>query len=321
MVQSAMMPFLARRTFHLVIALVLLSLLTFALLHLAPGGPAQALLGPDQVSLEQRAAVEARLGLDKPIHTQLWVWGKAVLSGDLGNSYFYRQPALTVVMSRLPATLILGGLAGAVAIAVGLPAGIAAAYRPGGWLDRLTRSAGVLLITVPSFWLGILLIYFFSVQAGWFPSSGTGRSDPDAWMPNVRNLILPALTMALPTAATFMLYTRNAVVEAMRHDAIRTVRGMGHPERHVLHIHAFRMAIAPVLMQIGLYLPHLVEGSIVVESVFSWPGLGQLTMASVGRRDYPILLTLTILLGVSTIISSTITDVIHARVDPRIDLQ
>lgn len=317
-----MTHFLSRRLLHLLVALVMLSLVTFALLHLAPGGPAQALLGPDQIGPEQQAAIETRLGLDQPLLVQVQKWFASVLSGDLGDSYFYRQPALDVVFDRLPSTLILGGLAGAIAIVVGIPAGIMAARKPGGLLDRVARSSAVTLVTLPAFWLGILLIFLFSVQLGWVPSSGTGRDAASTtWLPSWNHLVLPAVTMALPTAATFMLYTRAAMIEALQMDAIRTARGMGLTERRVLHMHAFRLAIAPVLMQIGLYLPHLVEGSIVVEAVFSWPGIGQLTIASVGRRDYPILLTITILLGIGTIVASTVTDIIHARLDPRIELR
>lgn len=322
MVHCTMMRFLGRRLIHLMVALVLLSLVTFALLHLSPGGPAQALLGPDQVSPEMEAAVEKRLGLDEPLVVQIQKWFVSILQGDLGDSYFYRQPALEVVLNRLPSTLVLGGLAGGMAVAIGIPAGIAAARKPGGLLDRFARSSAVVLITLPEFWLGILLIFLFSVQLGWAPSSGTGRAaTASSWLPSIRNLILPAITMALPTAATFMLYTRSAMIEAMEMDAIRTARGMGLTERRIQHMHAFRLALAPVLMQIGLYLPHLVEGSIVIESVFSWPGIGQLTTASVGRRDYPILLTLTIVLGVGTILASTLTDLLHARLDPRIELR
>jgi len=315
-----MMRFLARRLIQLGVALVLLTLVTFFLLHLAPGGPAQALLGPDQVSREQEAAVEARLGLDQSLPVQLGRWMTSALRGDLGNSYFYRQPALAVVMNRLPNSLLLGVVASGIAIAVGIPAGIAAAQRPGGSVDRLARSSAVVLVALPSFWLGILLIFLFSVRLGWVPSSGTGRGS-SSWMPDLAHVILPAITMALPAAATFMLYTRSAMVEALATDAVRTARGMGLPEHRILRLHAFPQAIAPVLMQIGLFLPHLVEGSIVVETVFSWPGIGQLTTASVGRRDYPILLTLTLVLGMGTILASTVTDILHARFDPRIELR
>lgn len=189
-------------------------------------------------------------------------------------------------------------------------------------LDRIARSSAIVVVALPSFWLGILLIFLFSVQLGWAPSSGTGSDQASSgWIPDMAHLVLPAITMALPAAASFMLYTRSAVIEALATDSIRTARGMGLPERRVLSVHAFRQAVAPVLMQIGLYLPHLVEGSIVVESVFSWPGIGQLTIASVERRDYPILLTLTMLLGLGTVLASTVTDLLHARLDPRIQLR
>lgn len=317
-----MIRFLVRRSLQVLLVLQLLILLTFALLHLSPGGPAQALLGPDQVSPELQARVESRLGLDQPLHVQFGNWMVAVIQGDLGDSYFYRQPALDVVVSRLPDTLALGAVAAGIALVVGIPAGIGAARKPGGMLDRLSRSSAIVLIALPAFWLGILLIFLFSVNLGWLPSSGTGRAANEAsWFPTLAHMLLPALTIALPTAATFMLYTRAAMIEALATDSIRTARGIGLPEGRVLRVHAFRQAVGPVLMQIGLYLPHVIEGSIVVESVFSWPGIGQLTTASVGRRDYPILLTLTVFLGLGTLIASIVTDMVHARLDPRIELR
>lgn len=317
-----MLRFLARRLVHLFVALVLLTGLTFLLVHAAPGGPAQALLGPDQVMPQQQAAIESRLGLTEPLSTQLINWFRSAIVGDFGNSYFYRQSAMEVVFDRLPSTLILGGTAAALAILIGIPAGILAASRPGGFIDHLAKSSAVVLITLPAFWLGILLIFLFSVQLGWMPSSGTGRNAAAiSWLPEPAHILLPAATIALPTAATFMLYTRSAMIEVLETDSIRTARGMGLPERRVLSAHAFPQALAPVLMQIGLYLPHLVEGSIVVETVFSWPGIGQLTTASVGRRDYPILLAMTMVLGIGTILASTITDIVHARIDPRVELQ
>lgn len=317
-----MARFLGRRLVHLAIAVVLLALITFLLVHSAPGGPAHALLGPDQLSTEQVAAVEARLGLDESLVSQLVTWFGDVITGDFGNSYFYRQDAMSVVFERLPSTLILGGSAAVLAIVSGIPAGIAAANRPGGLFDNISKSSAVVFITLPAFWLGILLIFLFSVQLGWTPSSGTGRDGTGlTWLPNPAHIVLPAATLALPAAATFMLYTRAAMIEALETDSIRTARSMGLRERRVLSVHAFRQALAPVLMQIGLYLPHLVEGSIVVETVFSWPGIGDLTTSSVGRRDYPVLLALTMVLGISTVLASTVTDIIHARVDPRVELQ
>ena len=317
-----MLRFLGRRLVHLGIALVLLTILTFLLVHAAPGGPAQALLGPDQVLPQQEAAVDARLGLDQPISIQLIKWMSSAMVGDFGDSYFYRQGAMDVVMNRLPNTLILGGTAAVMAAIIGIPAGVSAASRPGGLFDHLSKSTAVVLITLPAFWLGILLIFLFSVQLGWAPSAGTGRNGAGAFsLPDIAHIVLPAATIALPTAATFMLYTRSALMEALETDSIRTARGMGLSEHKILSVHAFRQALAPVLMQIGLYLPHLVEGSIVVETAFSWPGIGQLTSASVARRDYPILLALTMVLGIGTIIASTITHIVQARVDPRVELQ
>lgn len=314
--------FLLWRGAQILLTMVVLIVVTFIMVRVAPGGPAQVLLGPDQVSPENIAAVDARLGLDRSLPEQLWKWTSAVAGGDLGISYFYRLPAVQVVVERLPATLILGGSALVVAMLVGIPLGAWGATRRGGWVDRLIRSGAVVVMAIPVFWLGIGLIFLFSASMGWLPSSGTGPvAGPATLVDRVRHLILPMLAMALPTAATFALYTRGAVADVLRTDYMRTARAKGLRESALLWRHAFRNAAIPVTIQVGLTLPHLLEGSIVVETVFSWPGIGQLTAASVGRRDYPVLLTVVLLVGMAVLLSSLLTDLVQRLIDPRVDLR
>ncbi len=314
--------FVLRRGGQILLTMIVLVIVTFIIVRVAPGGPAQVLLGPDQVSPERIAEVDERLGLDRSLPEQFWRWTEAVAQGDLGSSYFYRMPALQLVIERLPATLILGGSALLVAMTVGIPLGAFAATHRGGWIDRTIRSGTIIVMSLPVFWLGIGLIFLFSARMGWLPSSGTGPITGDVTVAQrLRYLVLPMLAMALPTAATLSLYTRSAVLEVLGRDYMQTARAKGLPEGKLLWGHAFRNAAIPVVVQIGLTLPHLLEGSIVVETVFSWPGIGQLTASSVGRRDYPVLLAIVLLVGLGVLLSSLLTDIVQRMIDPRLDLR
>jgi peptide/nickel transport system permease protein len=313
--------FLLQRVVQMIVTLLVLVIATFLALRMAPGGPAGVLLGPDQQTPERVAQVETRLGLDRSLPEQLVRWSGSVLHGDLGTSYFYRAPALDVVMERLPATLVLGAGAMLLALVIGIPAGVWAAARRGGVIDRLVRGSAVVMMSTPTFWLGIGLIFVFSSWMGVLPSSGSGAMrGASTFDERLRHLALPLTTMALPTAAIFALYTRSALAEVLDADFMRTARAMGLRERQLLWGHALRNAAIPVVMQIGLTLPHVLEGSIIVETVFSWPGIGQLTASSVGRRDYPILLTITLFVGIGVLLSSLLSDLAQRMIDPRVEL-
>ncbi|MGI8403631.1 MAG: ABC transporter permease [Thermomicrobiales bacterium] len=316
-----MIRFLMRRSAQIVLTLLVLITATFLTLRVAPGGPAQVLLGPDQQTPERIAEVNARLGLDQPLPEQLVRWTNTVVHGDLGTSYFYRAPALDIVVERLPATLVLGGGSLLLALLIGIPAGVWAASRRGGAIDRLIRGGAVVVMSTPTFWLGIGLIVVFSAWLGVLPSSGSGAVLGASTIGmRLQHLALRLATMALPIAATFALYTRSELAEVLDADFMRTARAMGLRERQILWGHAFRNAAIPVVMQIGLTLPHVLEGSIIVETVFSWPGVGQLTAASVGRRDYPILLTITLFVGIGVLLSSLFSDLAQRMIDPRVEL-
>lgn len=316
-----MLRFLVRRGVQMVLTMLALVLLTFVIIRAAPGGPAQALLGPDEVSPEQIRAVETRLGLDHPMTTQVLKWVASVARGDLGTSYFYRQSAVQVVRDRLPATVLLGGGAMLLAIALGVPAGCWAALHRHSPIDPAVRGISVGIMSIPVFWVGIALIYLFSVRLGALPSSGTRPAVGEATLhQRIEHLILPLVTMALPIAATLTLFTRNAMLDVLGTDYLRTARAKGLSNRTVIRGHALRNAAIPIIMQVGLTLPHVVEGSIIVETVFSWPGIGQLTTASVGRRDYPVLLVVSLLIGFGVLISSMLSDLAQKLADPRVEL-
>jgi peptide/nickel transport system permease protein len=312
------MAFLVRRGVEVTLTLGILLLAVFLVLRLAPGGPAQVLLGPDRYTPALEARVNRTLGLDRPLPEQAVRWVRAVVAGELGTSYFHRRPASQVVQERLGATLLLGGLAFVLSLAVGLPTGVLAAERQGSRIDRLLSHAAVALIATPSFWLGIGLILLCSVWLGVLPSSGLapigGEGDLAA---RLRHLILPVVTMAASHAASLALYTRSAVLEVLASDFVRTARAMGASPRRVLWRHTLRAATVPIITVSGLTLAHFLEGSIVVETVFGWPGIGQLTTASVARRDYPVLLVISLWAGLVVVTANLMADLLARWMDPR----
>lgn len=314
-----MVRFALRRVAQSGLTLFVIAIATFLLLRATPGGPAQVLLGPDRYTPELEARLNQQLGLDRPLPVQLARWLESLARGELGYSYFHRRPALDVVRERLPATVTLGGGAFLLSLLGGVTCGVWAAARRGGAADRLLSGAAVVLVSTPSFWLGIGLIVIFAAWLRVLPSAGLApvgaEGDP---LQRARHLALPLLTLAAAQGASLALYARAALLETLGADYTRTARAKGAGERRVLWGHALRNAAIPIATQAGLSLPHAIEGSVIVESVFAWPGVGQLTVASVGRRDYPILLTIALLVGLGVLLSSLLTDLLYHWLDPRI---
>jgi peptide/nickel transport system permease protein len=300
------------------ITLVLLLAAAFLVLRLAPGGPAQVLLGPDRYTPELEARLNARLGLDRPLLEQFGRWVAAAVRGELGDSYFQHRPAAAVVLERLPATLWLCGPAFVLAVGVGVGAGVWAAASPRRWIDRSVSALAVVLVATPHFWLGIGLIVIVSAWLGLLPSAGlapVGRAGSLA--DRARHLLLPVLTLGAGHAASLALYTRAAVRRALTADSSRTARAKGGSEARVVWGHALPTAAIPIATVAGLQLAHFFEASLLVESVFAWPGIGQLTVTSVGRRDYPVLLVVTLAVGLGVSVASLLTDLVYQWLDPR----
>lgn len=313
-----MIAFLLRRSVELFLTLGVLVLAVFAVLRLAPGGPAQVLLGPDRHTPALEDRVNQVLGLDRSLPEQIGRWVRAVFAGELGISYFHRRPASQVVLERLGATLLLGGLAFALSLAVGMSVGVLAAARQGSRLDRLLSHGAVAVIATPSFWLGIGLILLCSVWLGILPSAGLAPIGREGDLgARLRHLTLPVVTMAASHAASLALYTRSAVLDVLASDFVRTARAMGASTRRVLWRHTLSAAAVPIITVAGLTLAHLLEGSIVVETIFGWPGIGQLTTASVARRDYPVLLVISLWAGIVVVTANLMADLLTRWMDPR----
>jgi peptide/nickel transport system permease protein len=273
------------------------------------------------MSAEDRATLTHNLGLDQPVYVQYARWLVGVAHLDLGRSFGTRQPVATVIFERLPATALLGLASLALALGVAVPAGILAARRQGSWLDRGLMFASLVGLSIPSFWLAIVLILVGAVTLRALPSGGmVTPGEPFSVGDLVKHLLLPTIVLALLTMAELAKYTRSSVLGVLRRDYVRTARGKGLPERTILLRHTLRNALVPVVTVIGLLLPRLVGGAVVTETVFSWPGIGRLSVMAAFQRDYPVVMGVTLMVSVVVVLSSLLVDVLYAYLDPRIRL-
>ncbi len=305
-----MLSFLVSRLLATVVVLFGVTVLVFALIHLIPGDPVEIMLG-ESARAADREALRAALGLDRPLWVQLGDYLGGLLQGDLGQSLHYRQPIVELLWERLPATVELAAAALLVAVAIAFPLGaLAAMYRDSIW-DRLAMGFSLAGVSIPNFWMGPLLILVFSLWLGWFPVSG--REGP-------ASLVLPALTLGTALAAILARMLRSALLEVLGEDYIRTARAKGLADREVLWRHALRNAALPVITVLGLQLGTLLGGAVITETVFSWPGVGLLTLEAIQQRDYPLVQACVLLISFAYVAVNTATDVVYAWVDPRIRL-
>ena len=315
-----MLGFVLRRLLQTALTLAVLLGAVFLALRLAPGGPAYALLGPDRYTPARAARIDQQLGLDRPLPQQFVRWLDEMAHGELGYSYFHHRPAIAVVLERLPATLQLGGLAFLLALGVGVPLGVWAAVGQGCWADRLLSRGAVVCLATPTFWLGIGLILVGSAWLHWLPSAGRAPIGEEAnLVERLRYLLLPLVTFAASHAASFALYTRTSMLDALAAEHTRTATAMGASRSRVVWRHALATAAIPIATIAGLTLAHFLEGSLVVETVFAWPGIGQLTVASVIRRDYPVLLVISLTVGAVVLLANLLTDLAYRWLDPRME--
>lgn len=306
--------YLVRRIAYVVPLWLGVSLLAFGLGRLAPGDPARQLLvritgqQPSQAEVEE---MRHRLGLDGPVPVQYGLWVARAVRGDLGTSYLTGRPVSGSILETLPKTAELAGAAFVLALAVGIPLGIVAAARSWRWTDHVVRGLALVGASVPSFWLGYLLILGFAVHLGWFPAFGSG---------GLPHLVLPAVTLSLSVIAVLARLTRAALLETFGEDYIRTALAKGLRGRQVLLRHAFRAALNPVVSRAGVDLGILFGFSLVVETVFAWPGLGFVTVQAIGARDYPFLQGFVLLMGTVFLFLNLVVDVLYTWIDPRVRL-
>jgi ABC-type dipeptide/oligopeptide/nickel transport system permease component len=307
-----MRAYLGRRLLTSLLVLVGVSALTFAMLHLVPGDPVTAILGRQAVSAERIAALRAELGLDRPLLVQYASYVGGVLQGDFGRSIRSDRSVVAMIAEAAPSTLQLALAALLLAVLIGFSLGLLAAVRRNRWPDLLVMTVAVGGISIPSFWLGMLLILVFSVWLGWLPSvASTGD-----W----RGLILPAVTLAVAEAAVIARVVRSSVVDALDQEYMRTAAAKGLPPLRRLLRHALPNALIPVVTVIGLQAGFLLAGSVVVETVFARPGLGRLAISAIANRDFPVVQGVVLVIAAAYVIINTFTDLLYAALDPRVRL-
>jgi len=300
--------YLVRRLMQLFVALLGMSIIVFVAMRVAPGDPAERMVSPLATDQELQQMREA-LGLNKPIYEQYATFLRGVLHGNLGKSLFYNESVLTIVLERLPATLQLALISMTVVVAVGIPLGIYSATHGGSWLDIIARMMAYIGQAMPSFWLAIVLILVFSVGLGIFPTFGR-RS--------LSCFVLPSISLILPRLARVMRFVRSAVLEVMHEDYVRTARAKGLLERSVLYRHTVRNALIPVVTDTWLQFAWLLGGSMIVEVVFAWPGIGALTINAIYSRDYPLAEGCVMLLALIFLLANLLMDLSYAAIDPRV---
>ena len=311
-----MLRYLIQRVVAAVPVVLLVATAVFLLLFLTPGDPAAVILGAD-ARPEQVAELRARLGLDQPVYVQLGNWYLRLLRGDLGQSIFENRPVTEAIWSRAEPTLLLTILATVVAVTLGLTMGLIAALRRGRWQDTGAMVVAIGGVSMPTFWLGLNLIFVFGVLLGWLPVAGYEPLSSGLWE-SLRYLILPAVTLGLFQAALLARLTRSMMLETLGDDYVRTARAKGLAEHAVVMRHAFRNAAIPLLTVIGLIFAALMGGAVITEQVFNIPGVGRMLIQAVARRDYPVVQGVVMIVAGLYVLVNLLVDLMYGYLDPRL---
>jgi len=311
-----MTVYVIRRLLGVIPVLALVALGSFLLIHLVPGDPAVIMLG-NEANPVQLETLRTQLGLDRSLPEQFILWLGQALRGNLGESFFLGRPVSRALVERLPATMQLAVLSLVFSLLIGIPAGLLAAVRQNTWWDQIVMATAIGGISIPSFWLGLALILVFSVQLGWLPSGGYAPLWEDLGQ-GLRTLILPAISLGSMQAALIARMTRSSMLEVLRQDYVRTAKAKGIRDWWVIVKHALKNAMIPVITTIGTAFGVLLGGAVIVEIVFTYPGLGRLVVLAVQRRDYPLVQGALLLTSVIYVVVNLAVDLLYCVFDPRI---
>jgi peptide/nickel transport system permease protein len=311
-----MTRYVLRRVGQAVIVLLGVSIIVFALMQLVPGDPVRVALGT-RFDQETYDALRARAGLDRPLVAQYFSYLGNALTGDLGVSFRTGQPVTTILLSRLPATLSLAGMSMLIALLIAFPLGLISATRSGKAADYVSTVFSQLGVSIPDFWMAILLILLFTSWLGWLPPSGyvPFTESPLGWL---EHIILPALTVGVVSGSILTRFVRSATLESMAQDYVRTAESKGLPGKVVLRRHIVRGALVPIVTITGVQLATLLGGIVVVEVIFAWPGIGRLTLDAVNSRDYPLMQGTVLVFAAIFLLVNLLVDLLYAALDPRI---
>lgn len=314
----------ASRLVKAVAVILAIACMNFVLIRMAPGDPVAVMAGEaamtDQAYLDE---LRERFGLDRPVHEQLLVYLSNVATLDFGTSYRQGRPVADIILERLPATLVLTITAFVISLALGITAGVIAARRPGGWVDTVVSTLALAFYATPLFWVGLMAILLFSLELGWLPAFGMHGATPPAggfaYLAEVaKHLVLPAMTLGLFYTGVYARLTRAQMLEVQSQDFVRTARAKGLTEPRVERAHVLRNALLPVVTMAGVQAGHLVGGTILVETVFAWPGIGRLAFNALLQRDYSVLLGVFLVTSTMVVVINLLTDLVYGLIDPRI---
>jgi len=316
--------YVAGRLLQATIVVLLVTTVTFILVHLAPGDPVAMVLDRPGVTDEVRQRYRAEFGLDRPVAEQYLVWLGNAVRGELGFSFYYKRPVADVIADALPRTLLLVGLALVLSFALGIVVAVLQSERPGGARDRWLGRVLLVLYSVPDFWLALVLLITFAYLVPILPASGIVDAVHDYMLPGeklvdrLKHLVLPVTTLTLLSTAAISRHQRSALLEVMPSDWMRTASAKGLSRRRAVRRHALRNALLPSITLAGLYLPALVSGALLIEKVFSWPGMGLLAVNAIASRDYSLITALVLVTSVAVSVGALLADLVSAAADPRI---
>jgi peptide/nickel transport system permease protein len=315
-----MISYIIRRSIMAIPLLFGITVLSFAIIQMAPGGPTSLMMDPN-ISKEDMMKFEARYGLNDPMHVQYFRWVGNMAQGDFGTSLIRRGvPVSEMIMNRLPNTLLLMIVSSLLAIVVAIPFGVISARKQYTLTDYSVTITSFIGLATPNFWIGLVLIMVFAVQLGWMPTGGVATLNADfSILDRLHHLILPAFVLATADMAGLTRFTRSSMLEVLKQDYMRTARAKGLKERKVTYKHGLRNGLIPVITIFGLMLPGFIGGSVIVERIFAWPGIGLLFIDSAFQRDYPVLMALTVISAVFVVIGNLVADILYAVFDPRIE--
>jgi peptide/nickel transport system permease protein len=313
-----MRRYVLRRLVQSAVLFLLITVITFVLIRQAPGGP--AILANPNLSKSQVMELRGGLGLQDPLFVQYGKWFARVLKGDLGTSFNEGVPVTDLIAERLPHTLLLSSVAFVIAVAAGMAFGILSAVHKGTWVDRIFSVIGVLNLSIPVFWLGIVLILLFAVQLRWLPVGGLPDQGEGGVFAYARHLVMPAAVAGGFMMANIMRYTRSSYLNVSEQLYVTAARAMGVPERKVVLRLALKNAMLPVITVIGLSIPQLFGGAAITETVFAWPGIGSLGIAAARTGDFPVVMGITLVVSAIVVVANLLTDLSYALLDPRVRL-
>lgn len=315
-----MISYIIRRSLMAIPLLIGITILSFAIIQMAPGGPSSLMMDPN-ISKEDLKKFEERYGLNDPVHEQYIKWVTNMAQGDFGTSLIKRGvPVSEMIMNRLPNTLLLMIVSTVLAVIIAIPFGVISARKRYSLTDYGVTVTSFIGLATPNFWVGLILIMVFAVQLGWLPTGGVATLNADfSIMDRIKHLIMPAFVLASADMAGLTRYTRSSMIEVLSQDYMRTARAKGLKEQKVVYKHGLRNGLIPVITIFGLMLPSFIGGAAITERIFNWPGIGLLFIESAFQRDYPVIMALTVISAVLVVIGNLIADILYAVFDPRIE--